>query len=104
MVVRKWRAALMLLAVVALGSTGAWAGALGGGIDGFLNTWQAWCIGLGIIFFMTGGAGWLLDKMGMFHSPVLSGALNVIVPGGIFGAMLTIAGTIGLAAGGTLPL
>jgi len=96
--------ALAITVGVRLTSDLAWAGSIGGGLDAFLGTWQAWCLGLGIFFFITGAAGWFLSKMGMFHAPVLDGAMNLIVPAGVFGAILTIAGGLGLAAGGTLPL
>jgi hypothetical protein len=101
---RQWIMLVSLLTLVWLALDANAGGLGGGGIDAFLGTWQAWCIGLGIIFFVTGGAGWFLSKMGMFHAPVLDGAMNLIVPGGVFGAILAIAGAIGLAAGGTLPL
>jgi hypothetical protein len=97
---RVWIISVLALLALALDAN---AGSIGGNINTFLSTWQAWCIGLGIIFFVTGGAGWFLSKMGMFHAPVLDGAMNLIVPGGVFGAILAIAGAIGLAAGGTLP-
>jgi hypothetical protein len=92
-----------LLALMQLGTAEA------GNLPAALNTWltgfQAGVVGLGVVMFVVGGAGWLGQKMDMIHSPVLAGTMPWIIHGGMYGGIIAIATGIGLqAAGGTLPI
>jgi membrane protease YdiL (CAAX protease family) len=95
-----------LLALLALWQgTPAEAGNLPASLSSWLTGFQAGVVGLGVVMFVVGGAGWLGQKMDMIHSPVLAGTLPWIVHGGMFGGIVAIATGIGLtAAGGTLPI
>ena len=99
-------ATMVLLAMVALLSpTPAEAGNLPAALNTWLTGFQAGVVGLGVVMFVVGGAGWLGQKMDMIHSPVLAGTMPWIIHGGMYGGIIAIATGIGLqAAGGTLPV
>lgn len=99
-----WAAVALALAVLLLASQPAWAGTLGGKIDDFLNTFMAWCLGLGGVTFVLGGTIWFMEKVQITHVPALAGVMNLILAGGIFGMIVAIAAGLGLATGATLPL
>jgi hypothetical protein len=95
----------MALLVGSLGMTGLLeAAGLGIGLDTFMTTVQTWCVGLGVGLFVVGGVSWLNQKMDMVHMPALSGTMPLIIHGGIFGGIVTIATGLGLTPGATLPL
>jgi hypothetical protein len=97
---------MVLLAMLALlHGTSAEAGNLPTALASWLTQFQAGVIGLGVVLFVVGGAGWLGQKMDMIHSPVLAGTMPWIIHGGIYGGIVAIATGIGLTtAGGTLPV
>ena len=80
------------------------AGGLGIPLDGFLTQWQAWVIGLGIILFITGLAGWAGEKFNTPYQPMLAGSMSLFTNAGLLGGGLVLAGLLGLTAGATLPL
>ena len=79
------------------------AGGLGIPLDGFLTSWQSWVIGLGIVLFITGLAGWAGEKFNTPYQPMLAGSMGIFTTAGLLGGGLTIAGLMGLTAGATLP-
>src|SRR5882672_4425473 len=94
---------LSLALVLLLGSvTSSLAGGLGIPLDGFLTQWQGWVIGLGIILFITGLAGWAGEKFNTPYQPMLAGSMGIFTTAGLLGGGLTIAGLMGLTAGATL--
>jgi hypothetical protein len=97
---------MALLATLALlQGTPVEAGNLPAQLSGWLTQFQAGVVGLGVVLFVVGGAGWLGQKMDMIHSPVLAGTMPWIIHGGMYGGIVAIATGIGLtAAGGTLPV
>src|SRR5215471_2572381 len=92
---RKW---------LVFGSGAARAGGLGIPLDAFLTQWQAWVIGLGIILFITGLAGWAGEKFNTPYQPMLAGSMSLFTNAGLLGGGLVLAGLLGLTAGATLPL
>jgi hypothetical protein len=95
----------MLAALAVLQGGEAEAGNLPAALNTWLTGFQAGVVGLGVVMFVVGGAGWLGQKMDMIHSPVLAGTMPWIVHGGMYGGIIAIATGIGLqAAGGTLPV
>jgi len=98
-----WGMALVV-AMVSCWATSAQAAGLGIPLDAFLTTWQAWVIGLGIILFITGLAGWAGEKFNTPYQPMLAGTMSLFTTAGLLGGGLVIAGILGLTAGATLPL
>src|SRR5215510_9063271 len=103
---RKWLASGLGVALIGLvfGSGAARAGGLGIPLDAFLTQWQAWVIGLGIILFITGLAGWAGEKFNTPYQPMLAGSMSLFTNAGLLGGGLVLAGLLGLVAGATLPL
>ena len=95
--------AMLMLAVLVLPQVSL-AGGLGIPLDGFLTSWQAWVIGLGIVLFITGLAGWAGEKFNTPYQPMLAGSMSLFTNAGLLGGGLVLAGLLGLAAGATLPL
>jgi hypothetical protein len=92
------------LAALVFGVESGLAGGLGIPLDGFLTQWQAWVIGLGIILFITGLAGWAGEKFNTPYQPMLAGSMSLFTNAGLLGGGLVLAGLLGLTAGATLPL
>ena len=102
---QRWTKAGMGLAVVIVGLPGvSLAGGLGIPLDGFLTQWQTWVIGLGIVLFITGLAGWAGEKFNTPYQPMLAGSMSLFTNAGLLGGGLVLAGLLGLTAGATLPL
>jgi hypothetical protein len=100
---RKWLASGLGAALV-FGVESGMAGGLGIPLDAFLTQWQAWVIGLGIILFITGLAGWAGEKFNTPYQPMLAGSMSLFTNAGLLGGGLVLAGLLGLTAGATLPL
>ena len=92
------------LAALVVGVESGMAGGLGIPLDAFLTQWQAWVIGLGIILFITGLAGWAGEKFNTPYQPMLAGSMSLFTNAGLLGGGLVLAGLLGLTAGATLPL
>ena len=101
---RKGMAVLVTLAILGISVVSGEAAGLGIPLDGFLTTWQAWVIGLGIVLFITGLAGWAGEKFNTPYQPMLAGTMSLFTTAGLLGGGLVIAGILGLTAGATLPL
>jgi hypothetical protein len=105
---KRWRLTEIgwgVLALVVVGLPGmSLAGGLGIPLDGFLTTWQTWVIGLGIVLFITGLAGWAGEKFNTPYQPMLAGSMSLFANAGLLGGGLVLAGLLGLTAGATLPL
>jgi hypothetical protein len=101
---RRLRSVPFWLALFAVGVGSSEAAGLGIPLDGFLTTWQAWVIGLGIVLFITGLAGWAGEKFNTPYQPMLAGAMGFFTTAGLLGGGSVIAGLLGLAVGATLPL
>ena len=87
---RKWLASglgAMLVALV-VGVESGMAGGLGIPLDTFLTQWQAWVIGLGIILFITGLAGWAGEKFNTPYQPMLAGSMSLFTNAGLLGGGL----------------
>jgi len=95
-----WIAGALMLGQVQMSH----AAGLGIPLDGFLTTWQAWVIGLGIVLFITGLAGWAGEKFNTPYQPMLAGSMSLFTNAGLLGGGLVVAGLLGLTAGATLPL
>ena len=93
----------LALAALLCGVSATVAGGLGLPIDTFLTRWQAWVIGLGIVMFITGLAGWAGEKFNTPYQPMLAGSMTLFTNAGLLGGGLVLAGLVGLVAGGTLP-
>jgi hypothetical protein len=94
----------LAVALLGVGGEPGQAAGLGIPLDGFLTTWQAWVIGLGIVLFITGLAGWAGEKFNTPYQPMLAGSMSLFTNAGLLGGGLVIAGILGLTAGATLPL
>jgi hypothetical protein len=102
---KKMRLAVLgALILLGVGVESGHAAGLGIPMDQFLTTWQAWVIGLGIVLFITGLAGWAGEKFNTPYQPMLAGSMSLFTNAGLFGGGLVIAGLLGLTAGATLPL
>jgi hypothetical protein len=104
---RKWAVSGLgtALAVLLYGVGTGTAGGLGIPLDQFLSQWQTWVIGLGIVLFITGLAGWAGEKFNTPYQPMLAGTMSLFTNAGLLGGGLVLAGLLGLAVGGaTLPL
>jgi hypothetical protein len=104
---RKWVASGLGVALAALvfGVESGMAGGLGIPLDAFLTQWQTWVIGIGIVLFITGLAGWAGEKFNTPYQPMLAGTMSLFTNAGLLGGGLVLAGLLGLAVGGaTLPL
>ncbi len=97
----------LVVLVLALGVVGfpgvSLAAGLGIPLDGFLTSWQGWVIGLGIVLFITGLAGWAGEKFNTPYQPMLAGSMALFTNAGLLGGGLVLAGALGLTAGATLP-
>lgn len=93
----------LLVAVLGIPGISEPAG-LGIPLDGFMTSWQQWVIGLGIIFFITGLAGWAGEKFNTPYQPALAGSMGFFTTAGLLGGGSILAGLIGLVPGATLPL
>ena len=92
------------LAALVLGLATGEAGSLGLAFDSFKTQWQAWVIGLGIILFITGLAGWAGEKFNTPYQPMLAGSMSLFTNAGLLGGGLILAGLLGLTTGAILPL
>ena len=103
---RTWLASGLGAMVVALvvGVESGMAGGLGIPLDTFLTSWQAWVIGIGIVLFITGLAGWAGEKFNTPYQPMLAGSMSLFTNAGLLGGGTIIAGLVGLTVGATLPL
>jgi hypothetical protein len=103
---RQWEASGLGVGLAALlfGGGSAVAGGLGIPLDTFLTQWQAWVIGLGIVLFITGLAGWAGEKFNTPYQPALAGSMSLFTNAGLLGGGLVLAGLLGLTTGATLPL
>jgi hypothetical protein len=104
---RTWVASGLGVALAALvfGVESGMAGGLGIPLDAFLTQWQTWVIGIGIVLFITGLAGWAGEKFNTPYQPMLAGTMSLFTNAGLLGGGLVLAGLLGLAVGGaTLPL
>jgi hypothetical protein len=102
---KRWRMVAVMLGLAVLGlARVSLAGGLGIPLDGFLTTWQTWVIGLGIVLFITGLAGWAGEKFNTPYQPMLAGSMSLFTNAGLLGGGLVLAGLLGLAAGATLPV
>src|SRR5215468_7103287 len=98
---RKWLASGLGVALAGLvfGTGAALAGGLGIPLDAFLTQWQAWVIGLGIILFITGLAGWAGEKFNTPYQPMLAGSMSLFTNAELLGGGLVLAGLLGLTTG-----
>jgi hypothetical protein len=104
---RKWITSSVGVALAALvfGVKTGMAGGLGIPLDAFLTQWQTWVIGIGIVLFITGLAGWAGEKFNTPYQPMLARTMSLFTNAGLLGGGLVLAGLLGLAVGGaTLPL
>lgn len=103
---RKWLTVGLgvTLAGLVFGVESGMAGGIGIPLDGFLGQWQAWVIGLGVVLFITGLAGFIGEKFNTPYQPMLAGTMTMFVNAGLFGGGLVFAGLVGLVTGATLPL
>jgi hypothetical protein len=60
----------------------AWAGGLGIALDGFLQTFTQFVIGLGVIIFLLGLGSYVYQWISVPHSPLLGNSLTMMVLGG----------------------
>jgi hypothetical protein len=94
----------VVVAALVVGVESGMAGGLGIPLDAFLTQWQTWVIGLGIILFITGLAGWAGEKFNTPYQPMLAGSMSLFTNAGLLGGGLVLAGLLGLTAGATLPV
>src|SRR5215813_5829846 len=94
---------VVALGLLLLSANVSFAAGLGIPLDAFLTQWQAWVIGLGIILFITGLAGWAGEKFNTPYQPMLAGSMSLFTNAGLLGGGLVLAGLLGLVAGATLP-
>src|SRR5262245_9479538 len=103
---RKWTVSGLgrALAVLIYGVNTGTAGGLGIPLDAFLSQWQTWVIGLGIVLFITGLAGWAGEKFNTPYQPMLAGTMSLFTNAGLLGGGLVLTGLLRLTAGATLPV
>jgi hypothetical protein len=80
----------------------SWAGGLGIALDGFIQTFMQFVIGLGTIIFLLGLGSYVYQWISVPHSPLLGNSLTMMVLGGLFGGGTVIATQLGLIQGALL--
>lgn len=92
------------LAVVLVLHVGqAAAGGLGIPLDGFLQTFVTFILGVSFIVALVGLLGYVGSAMNNTFGNMLAGSVNFFVLAGLLGGGVVILGLLGLAAGATLP-
>jgi hypothetical protein len=76
---------------------------LGITLDGFLATFEAFCVGLGMLMGMVGLVGYVGSLFDNPFSNILAGSVGFFIKGGLLGGGTTLLGLLGLTTGAILP-
>jgi uncharacterized membrane protein len=80
----------------------SFAGALGIPLDGFLQQFQQWVIGIGLVVGITGLLGWIGAMFDNPFSHILSGSIGFFTKAGLLGGGTVILTAMGLVGGATV--
>lgn len=94
--------AVMLGTALVLTARPSWAGALGIPLDGFLNQFQTFVVGLGLIMGLVGLTGYVGSLFDNPFSNILAGSIGFFTKAGLLGGGVILMGLLGLVGGATL--
>ena len=77
------------------------AGGLGIPLDGFLNQFQTFVVGSGMVVGLVGLLGYVGSLMDSPFQPILAGSVSYFAKAGLLGGGTAMLGTLGLVAGAT---
>ena len=92
----------VVTSAVVLSARLSWAGALGIPLDGFLQTFQTFVLGLGLIMGLVGLVGYVGSLFDNPFSHVLAGSIGFFTKAGLLGGGTVLMGLLGLVGGATL--
>jgi len=88
--------------VVLLSAQASYAAGLGIPLDGFLQTFQTWVVGLGLIMGLVGLVGYVGALFDNPFAHILSGSLGFFTKAGLLGGGTVLMGLLGLVGGALL--
>ena len=89
--------------IVVLSARASWAGALGIPLDGFIQNFQTWVVGLGLIMGLVGLTGYVGSLFDNPFSHILAGSIGFFTKAGLLGGGVALMTLLGLVGGGTVP-
>jgi len=100
--VMKRQLAFGLVMIVVLSVGVSCAGGLGIPLDGFLQNFQTWVVGLGLIMGLVGLTGYVGAQFDNPFSHILAGSVGFFTRAGLLGGGTVLLGLMGLVGGATL--